>query len=477
VNREITQAGAGIDATGRRARIGHLIGTDQLDQRIAAAQPMHQSETRKGNITLMVQAEQIPVETESCVGVGDHDAEIDRALLVADGHGPNHRGYGHIMQFSAEHHEFRSVVRDFVENEINPRIPEWEDAEMMPLHDIFSKMGSLGFLGLEYETEFGGQGADHAFTVILGEEFGRCDHGSLPMALGVQVDMATPSLARFGTAEQKRRYLAPALAGTQVCSIAVSEPDAGSDVAGIRTRAVRDGDEWVINGSKMWITNSLQADWLCLLARTSDEGGYHGMSQIIVPTDAQGFSVSRKLDKLGMRASDTGLLSFADCRVPVANTIGEIGRGFQQQMAQFVVERMWASYTTVGACEVALTRTADYLRQRQAFGQPLLANQHLQYTLAELSADLDLLRTYNYAIAEAYDRGEDTTRQATIAKLTAGRLVRRVADMCLQYHGGMGYVEENWTARFFRDNRLTSVGGGADEVMLQVLARTDGFTA
>ena len=438
---------------------------------------MHQTKTGEGNITLVVHAEQIPVETESGVRVGDHDAEIDRALLMADRHEPNHRGYGHCMQFSAEHHEFRSVVRDFVENEINPRIPEWEDAEMMPLHDIFSKMGSLGFLGLEYETEFGGQGADHAFTVILGEEFGRCDHGSLPMALGVQVDMATPSLARFGTPEQKRRYLAPALAGTQVCSIAVSEPDAGSDVAGIRTRAVRDGDEWVINGSKMWITNSLQADWLCLLARTSDDGGYHGMSQIIVPTDAPGFSVSRKLDKLGMRASDTGLLSFDDCRVPVTNTIGEIGRGFQQQMAQFVVERMWASYTTVGACEVALARTADYLRQRQAFGQPLLANQHLQYTLAELSADLDLLRTYNYAIAEAYDRGEDTTRQATIAKLTAGRLVRRVADMCLQYHGGMGYVEENWTARFFRDNRLTSVGGGADEVMLQVLARTDGFTA
>ena len=370
------------------------------------------------------------------------------------------------MNFTPEHEEFRSVVRSFVEQEVNPRIPEWEEAEMMPLRDIFSKLGSLGFLGLEYEEEFGGQGADHLFTVILAEEFGRCDHGSLPMALGVQVDMATPSLAKFGTAEQKEKYLKPALQGTNVCSIAVSEPDAGSDVAGLRTRAVRDGDQWVINGSKMWITNSLQADWLCLLARTSDDGGYSGMSQIIVPTDAEGFSVSKKLDKLGMRASDTGLLSFDDCRVPVSNTIGEIGRGFQQQMAQFVVERMWAAYSTVGACEVALQRTAEYLRERHAFGRPLLANQHLQYTLAELSADLDLLRSYNYSIAEAYGRGEDTTRQATIAKLTAGRLIRRVADTCLQYHGGMGYVEETWTARFFRDNRLSSIGGGADEVML-----------
>jgi len=381
------------------------------------------------------------------------------------------------MQFTAEHHEFRSVVRSFIENEVNPHIPEWEAAGMMPLHEVFSKMGDLGFLGLEYEPEFGGQGADHLFTVILAEEFGRCDHGSLPMALGVQVDMATPSLASFGTPEQKSTYLKPALEGRMVCSIAVSEPDAGSDVAGIRTRAERDGDQWVINGSKMWITNSLQADWLCLLARTSDEGGYHGMSQIIVPTSAPGFSVSKKLDKLGMRASDTGLLSFDDCRVPLANSIGEVGRGFQQQMTQFVVERMWAAYSTVGACELALERTAQYLRERHAFGRPLLANQHLQYTLAELSAEVDMLRTYNYSIAAAYQRGEDTTRQATIAKLTAGRLIRRVADTCLQYHGGMGYVEETWTARFFRDNRLSSIGGGADEVMLQVLARMDGFTA
>ena len=385
--------------------------------------------------------------------------------------------YYRLMISSPEHDAFRQMVRSYVENEINPHIPEWEDNEMMPLHEIFSDMARLGMLGLEYDPKFGGQGADHMFTLILAEEFGRCDHGSLPMALGVQVDMATPSLARFGTPEQKEAFLKPALEGQMVAAIAVSEPDHGSDVAGLTTRARRDGDQWVINGSKMWITNSVQADWLCLLARTSDEGGYSGMSQIIVPTSSPGFSVSKKLDKLGMRASDTALLSFDDCVVPVDNTIGEIGKGFQQQMTQFVVERMWASYSSVGACEIALERTAQYLKERRVFGEPLLAKQHVQFTLAELSAELDLLRSYNRSIAEAYQRGADTTRQATIAKLTAGRLVRKVADTCLQYHGGIGYVEETWTARFLRDNRLSSIGGGADEVMLQVLARMDGFVA
>lgn len=379
------------------------------------------------------------------------------------------------MIFSDEHDQFRTTVRRYVEDKLNPRVPEWEAAEMMPLHDVFSEMAALGMLGLNYAAEDGGQGADALFTLVLAEEMGRCDHGALPMALGVQVDMATPSLARFGTREQKDRWLRPAMEGAMVASIAVSEPDAGSDVAGIRTRATRDGDEWVINGTKTWITNSLQADWLCLLARTSDEGGYGGMSQILVPTDTPGFSVAKIPDKLGMRASDTGTLSFDDCRVPVANTIGEEGRGFQQQMSQFVVERTWSTFTTVGACDRALERTKEYCSQRHVFGKPLLANQYLGFTLAELAARVDMLRVYNEAMAARRDAGDDITRQATIAKLTAGRLVREVADTCLQYHGGMGYVEENWPARFWRDNRLTAIGAGADEVMLQVLARLDGY--
>lgn len=379
--------------------------------------------------------------------------------------------------FTEEHEAFRRLVRDYVEQEINPNVAAWEAEGSMPLHDLFRSMAKLGFLGLEYEEEYGGQGADHLFTLVLAEEIGRADHGSIGMALGVQVDMATPSLAEFGTPEQKERFLRPAMLGEAVASIAVTEPDAGSDVAGIRTRAVKDGDEWVINGSKMYITNSLHADWLCLLARTSDEGGYAGMSQIIVPTSAPGFEVSRKLDKLGMRASDTGLLSFTDCRVLVANTLGTEGKGFQQQMAQFVQERMWANYSSVGGMDRALERTKDYLLQRPAFGQPLMANQYLQYRLAELAAEVDLLRHYNRATAAAYMAGETPTRMATIGKIKSSRLAREVADWCLQFHGGIGYMEETWTARHFRDTRLASIGGGTDETMLQVLARMDGFWA
>ena len=243
------------------------------------------------------------------------------------------------------------------------------------------------------------------------------------MAIAVQTDMATPSLHRFGTHELKQRYLAPALRGEMVAAIAVTEPDAGSDVAGLRTRAVRDGDDWVINGSKLYITNGTQADWLCLLARTSDEGGYRGMSQIVFPTDTPGFSVSRKLRQARQQVARTPpSCRFADVRVPVANTIGEIGRGFQQQMAQFQNERMIAAYMAVGAMDRALFRTAAYLRERQTFGRPLLSRQYVQFRLAELAAEVDMLRHYNYACAEAYLRGEDTTRFATIAKLKAGRL-------------------------------------------------------
>ena len=381
------------------------------------------------------------------------------------------------MAFAQEHLMFRQMVRRFVEEEINPRVEEWEEAGEMPLHQVFGQMADLGLLGLEYDPAYGGQGADHLFTVVLAEEFGRADHGSIGMALGVQVDMATPSLHQHGSEELKQRYLAPALRGEMVASIAVTEPDAGSDVAAIKTRAVRDGDQWIINGSKMYITNGLQADWLCLLARTSDEGGYAGMSQIVVPTDVAGFEVSRKLDKLGMRASDTGLLTFTDLAVPVSNTIGEVGKGFQQQMSQFVVERMWAAYSAVGSCQRALERTADYLRERKVFGKPLLGHQYVSYRLAELSAEVDLLRQYNYATAQACLRGEDPTRFATIAKLKSGRLTREVADWVMQFHGGIGYMEETWTARFFRDSRLGSIGGGSDETMLGVLARIDGLQA
>lgn len=380
-----------------------------------------------------------------------------------------------MVMFTEEHIAFRKMVRQFVDKEIQPNVDKWEADGGFPAHELFPKLGALGLLGLEYDSAYGGQDADHLYTVILREELGRIDAGGVPMSIGVQTDMATPSLHRFGSEELKQTYLAPAIAGTAVCSIAVTEADAGSDVARLRTRAVRDGDDWVINGSKLYITNGTQADWICLLARTSDEPGAKGFSQIVVPTDLPGFAVSRKLDKLGMRSSDTAELTFTDLRVPVTNTIGEIGRGFQQQMTQFQNERMSAAYDRVGGLQQALDRTRDYLKQRTAFGKALIDNQHVAFRLAELYARLDMLRHYNYACAEAYMRGEDTSRYATVAKLEIGRLSREVAATCLQYHGGIGYMEETWTARFLRDMTLTSIGGGADEVMLQVLTKLDGL--
>ena len=379
------------------------------------------------------------------------------------------------MITTPEHEHFRKVVRNLVENEINPHVPEWEAAGIFPAHELFPRLAAIGALGLEYDTDYGGQGADHSYTVVLAEELGRADCAGVPMAIAVQTSMATPALARFGSHELKQTYLEPALRGEMVCSIAVSEPDAGSDVAGIRTRARRDGDDWVINGRKMWITNGSQADWLCLLARTSDEGGYAGMSLIVVPTDSPGFSVGRTIEKMGNRSSDTAELVLDDVRVPMSNTIGEIGRGFQQQMAQFQDERMIGAYMAVSGARRALDRTIDYLRVREAFGKPLLANQHLQYRLAELVADIDVVREYCLAAADRIVAGEDVTRMATIAKLKAGRLVREVADAAVQYHGGMGYAEDLWVSRYYRDARLVSIGGGADEVMLRVIAMLEGM--
>ena len=381
------------------------------------------------------------------------------------------------MVFTDEHEMFRATVREFVDAEIEPYAEQWEADGIFPAHELFSKMGKLGLLGVTYDPEYGGGGGDVLYSAILGEELGRMSCLGVAMAISVQTDMATPSLHRFGSHELKERYLRPAVAGEHVTAIAVTEPDAGFDVAGLRTRAVRDGDEWVINGTKLYITSATQADWMCLLARTSDEGGSQGVSQIVVPTDVPGFSVSRKLDKLGMRSSDTGEVVFDDVRVPAGNLIGTEGRGFHQQMQQFQDERMIAAYQMVGAMEGALSRTKEYLLERKAFGKPLLANQSLSYELADLASEVEVLKHFNYAAAEAATRGEDITRFATIAKLRAGRLARKVADVCLQFHGGIGYMEETWTARFFRDTRLWSIGGGADEVMLRTLARSDGYLA
>ncbi len=380
------------------------------------------------------------------------------------------------IYFNEEHNELRMMVRNFVQNEINPHVEAWEEAGIFPARDLFKKLGNLGLLGLTYPEKYGGGGMDYWYQAVFVEEIGRITCGGVPMGIAVQTDMATPALAEHGTETQKEQFLRPAISGDAVFSIAVSEPDAGSDVASIRTRAISDGDDYIINGSKMWITNGTQADYLTLLARTDDRNrGFKGMSLIIVPTDTPGFNVSRKLDKLGQRSSDTAILRFDDMRVPKANRIGAEGMGFMLQMQQFQVERLAAALLTVAGAEEAIKLTVKYCRERKTFGKPLIENQWIHFKLAELIAEVDLLKNYNYHCIRKYVAGQDMTREASIAKLKAGRLARVVADTCVQFHGGMGYVEEYPIARYFRDSRLTSIGGGADEIMLGIIAKMEGI--
>ena len=380
------------------------------------------------------------------------------------------------MYFNDEHHALRQIARKFVETEINPHVEAWEAARCFPAHELFHKMGNLGLLGLTYPEKYGGGGVDYWYQVAFLEEIGRADCAGVPMAIAVQTDMATPALAEFGTDEQKEQFLRPAIAGQAVFSIAVSEPDAGSDVAGIRTHAVADGDDYVINGSKMWITSGTQADYLTLLARTDGrDRGYKGMSLIIVPTTSAGFSVSKKLEKLGNHSSDTAILSFDNVRVPQSNRIGPEGMGFILQMKQFQVERMAGSIMSVAGMERIVQMTIAYTRQRKTFGRPLIDNQWVHFKLAELLTELEALRQLNYHCVRRHVAGQDVTREASMAKLKAGRLAREVADTCLQFHGGMGYVEEYPMARYFRDARLLSIGGGADEIMLGIIAKYEGI--
>ncbi len=379
------------------------------------------------------------------------------------------------MKFTQEHEMFRQMVRRFVEEEINPHVDEWEEAGIFPAHALFKKMGDLGMLGLTYPEEYGGQGLDFWYTVVFCEELGKAQCGGVPMGITVHTDMCTPALAEHGSHELKKQFLEPSIRGEMVGCIGVSEPDAGSDVASIRTRAVADGDDWVINGRKLYITNGTQADWVCLLARTSGEGGYRGMSLIIVPTKTPGFSVSRKLKKLGNYSSDTAELVLDNVRVPKANTIGPEGMGFILQMQQFQRERLVGTITSYAGMERTVRDTIEYTRQRSTFGQPLIDNQVIHFRMAELLTEIEMLKAFCYAAVEKMVDGEDITREASMAKLKAGRLGREVVDSCLQYYGGMGYMEETRISRAFRDTRLLSIGAGADEIMLGIICKLEGI--
>ncbi|MBC7752005.1 MAG: acyl-CoA dehydrogenase family protein [Candidatus Saccharibacteria bacterium] len=375
------------------------------------------------------------------------------------------------MKFTPEHEALRRTARQFVEKEINPFVSEWENADIFPAHELFKKMGDIGLLGICKPVENGGLGLDYSYNMVVVEELGRIACGGVPMAIGVQTDMATPALARFGSKELRDEFLTPAIAGDYVASIAVSEAHAGSDVAAIKTYAKKDGDDYVINGSKMWITNSTQADFFCLLANTSDDKPHINKSLIIVPSHTKGVSLSPKLDKMGMRSSDTAQVFFDNVRVPQRHLIGVEGAGFMMQMMQFQEERMYAAANAVGGAEVVINATIEYCRQRTAFGQPLIDNQVIHFRMAELMTEVESLRALTYQACEAHINGEDVTRLASMAKLKSGRLLREVSDSCLQYWGGMGFMWDNVVSRAYRDSRLISIGGGADEIMLGIICK------
>jgi citronellyl-CoA dehydrogenase len=378
------------------------------------------------------------------------------------------------MLFTAEHEHVRRSLQKFIASEINPHVDEWEEAGAFPAHDLFKKLGDLGFLGLNKPVQFGGQGLDYSYALLMAEELGAIKCGGVPMAIGVQTDMATPALARFGSDAVRREFLAPAVAGDAVACIGVSEPGAGSDVASVKTTARSDGDDYVINGGKMWTTNGCQADWICLLANTSDGQAHRNKSLICVPMKEKGVAVARKLDKLGMRSSDTAQIFFDNVRVPKRNRIGEEGQGFTYQMIQFQEERLWGAAACLKSHEYIINETIEYTRNRKAFGRSILDNQVVHFKLAEMQTEVELLRSLIYRAAEQLVAGEDVTRLATMAKLKAGRLGRELTDACLQYWGGMGFMNETPVSRAYRDSRLTSIGGGADEVMLMVLCKMMG---
>jgi citronellyl-CoA dehydrogenase len=379
------------------------------------------------------------------------------------------------MRFTDEHNQLRRTVRDFVEKEVNPHIDEWEKAGAFPAHELFKKAGKLGLLGINKPEAYGGMGLDYSYQMCATEELGTCRAGSIPMAWGVQTDMATPALARWGTDELRKEFLAPAIAGDVVTSIAVSEAGGGSDVAAIKTVAKKDGSDYLITGSKMWITNAAQADWLCLLVNTGEGPVHANKTLVIVPTKLKGIEVGPKIAKLGMLASDTCPIFFDNVRVPQRNRIGEEGMGFMMQMVQFQEERLCGAIGSVRGMDRTIEATIAFCRERETFGQPLINNQSIHFRLAELKTEVEALRSLVYRAVEDYIGGADVTMMASMAKLKAGRLAREVSDSCLQYWGGMGFTWDNPVARAYRDTRLLSIGGGADEIMLGIIAKLMGI--
>jgi len=391
------------------------------------------------------------------------------------------------MELTEVHEEIRVATKEFVERELNPFADEWEEAQAFPAHEVIKKLGEQGLLGLNRKEEYGGMGGDFSHSVVMAEELGLCRSAGVSMAIGVHTDMCTPALAHYGSEELKQEFLVPSIAGDVVGCVGVSESGAGSDVASIKTFAREDGDDFVINGEKMWITNGMQADWMCCLCLTSDNPNpYQNKSLIIIPMDSKGVERSRKLRKLGMLSSDTAQIFFDDVRVPKRYLIGGKNMGFMIQMAQFQEERLWGAANVLKAFDMLIQDTVDYTRQREVFKQSVLDFQVVHFRLAELASEVECLRSLVYRCTDMYvtekkknpymvKASDDVLKLASMAKLKAGRLARELTDSCLQYWGGMGFMWETSVARAYRDCRLISIGGGADEVMLDIISKLMGI--
>jgi len=377
-----------------------------------------------------------------------------------------------------EHEMLRRTVRAFVEKEVAPHVDAWEEAGRIP-RELWRRLGELGLLGLEFPVEHGGGGGDFFSSVVLGEEMARCRSGGVAFSVLVHTDMSSPWLTRYGTEAQKRAYLPGIVRGETVCALGITEPGTGSDMAGIRTRAVRDGDRYLLTGSKIFITNGVHGDLYFVAARVAGRGEaegepskrYHGISMFLVERGAPGFTVSRRLDKMGMRASDTAELAFQDCPVPAANLLGEEGRGFQQLAAGLQRERIMAAVLALSGAGQALEDTLAYLRERQAFGGPLGDKQALRHRVADMATEIEAARHLVYHAASLYAAGRECVSPVSMAKLFATEVANRVAYQAVQLHGGYGYMREFPVERFFRDVRLWTIASGTSEIMREIIAK------
>ncbi|MGB8220972.1 MAG: acyl-CoA dehydrogenase family protein [Polyangiales bacterium] len=385
--------------------------------------------------------------------------------------------------FKEEHQIFRQQVRSFVENELVPNVDRWEEEKLFP-NSVFKRAGDLGILGAHYPEDVGGGGGDFWMSVVKSEELARCGSAGVTMGLLVQADMATPVINDLGSREVKDVFLAPAIRGDKVAALGVSEPGAGSDVAGLRTTARAVGDDYVINGSKTYITNGTRADFVTLMVKTDPEAGHSGISIIVCPTDVKGFSVSKKLEKAGNWASDTAELFFEDVRVPKRYLLGQEGMGFVYLMQNFQSERLVGCVSGLAGSKLALDRSVQFGRERVAFGKPLIKREYWQQKFVDLYTKYEAAKALTYNACAAYNEDKfvnqgmlsmETTRIVSMAKAYVGDVTAEVMDQCVQFHGGMGYLEDLWVARAWRDARLFRIGGGATEVMRYAVAKIMGF--